>query len=128
MLILPQSLPPEKENIRCLRSADSVWLKYAITRTELIKEYFDRFAESEFGGIHSVLPTEPMVTAKAMLLLDQLRERKDGMSFAVLRFQTVGCYLDSLPSSVRVAKSCRPSSKPEIYAITRPHFNTILNY
>ena len=25
----------------------------------------------------------------------------------------------------RVAKSCRPSSKPEIYGITFPHFNTM---
>ena len=28
----------------------------------------------------------------------------------------------------RVTKSCRPSFKPDIYGITLPHFDTMLNY
>ena len=57
---------------------DTLWIEMCCTQLRLIEAVFEDFANTEFNGIHNLILVEPLITPKALKLLDILRENKSG--------------------------------------------------
>ncbi len=67
----------------CVRTTDAALLQMVITKLKMIERMFKIFAKDTFETMEKIVLAEPLITSKAMLVMDLLRQRKQGAYFII---------------------------------------------